>query len=71
MYKIMLGGKTMNDVNEQKIYNVEEAANLLRLSYRTIIRLIKKGNIRAAKLGRQYRISQDEIQRLLQQQLGG
>jgi len=62
----------MNDVNgEQKIYNVEEAANLLRLSYRTIIRLIKKGNIRAAKLGRQYRISQDEIQRLLQQQLGG
>lgn len=47
------------------IYTTSEAQAILRISNSTIKRLLKKGLIRANKIGRQYRILGKEILRLV------
>lgn len=49
----------------QYAYTVQEAADLLRVSYNTIRRQIKSGSIYAAKVGNRYRIPRPELERLL------
>jgi len=48
-------------VNHDEIYTLEEAQSILKVSRSTMLRLIKKGLINAAKVGRQYRILGKEI----------
>src|SRR5471030_3265733 len=50
-------------VKETQVYTREEAEDLLKISQATMRRLIKKGVIRAAKIGGQYRILGAEILR--------
>ena len=52
------------EVNENEIYTPEEARQILKVSSSTITRLIKRGLIRAAKVGKQYRIMGKELLRL-------
>jgi excisionase family DNA binding protein len=55
------------EVNK-KFYKVAEAAQLLRFSPLTLYRWIKKGRIKAVKMGfRSYRISARELSVLLDQ----
>ncbi len=44
------------EVNANIIYTREECQKILKVSQSTILRLIKKGSIRAARVGKQYRI---------------
>jgi len=44
---------------------VEQAAEYLSLSLETIRRYIRRGILHATKLGRQYRIRREELDRLL------
>jgi len=69
----------MNDVNVVKqeqenitavAYDVEEVALLLKISYQTVMKLIKKGDIKAIRLGKQYRVPKSEIDKLLGGQNG-
>jgi excisionase family DNA binding protein len=53
----------MSDISENQVYTREEAEDLLKISQSTMMRLIKKGVIRAAKIGGQYRILGSEILR--------
>jgi len=53
----------MTDISENQVYTREEAEDLLKISQSTMMRLIKKGVIRAAKIGGQYRILGSEILR--------
>ena len=58
----------MSDREEIKphiIYTTQEARGFLKISESTIKRLLKKGVIRAYKVGGQYRIWGDEILRLV------
>ena len=48
----------------RNIYTVEEVAEILKLHPRTIRRKINSCEIRAVQVGKQYRISQDEVDRL-------
>ncbi|OGC22572.1 hypothetical protein A3J90_06560 [candidate division WOR-1 bacterium RIFOXYC2_FULL_37_10] len=43
-------------LNESEIYTSEEAQKLLKISDSTFRRLIKRGVLRAAKIGGQYRV---------------
>lgn len=52
-------------INENEVYTHEEAQILLKLSSSTVTRMIKKGLIRAAKVGKQYRIMGKELLRVL------
>lgn len=52
-------------IQHNEVYTVEEAQNLLKVSRSTMMRLIKKGAIRAAKVGKQYRILGQELLHML------
>lgn len=52
-------------VFENEIYTSEEAKSLLKISQSTFLRLIKKGVLRAYKVGGQYRILGREILNLV------
>jgi len=51
------------NIKPNAIYTSKETAKLLKISQRTLKRLLKKGLIRANKVGGQYRILGHEILR--------
>lgn len=53
------------EINHNAIYTTAEAKNILKISPSTIKRLLKRGLIRANKVGGQYRILGKEILRLV------
>lgn len=59
----------LHEIHEHVIYTHEEAQALLKISSSTLTRLIKKGLIRAAKVGKQYRILGKELLRIVSPQL--
>ena len=57
------------EINENEVYTHEETQAILKISSSTVTRMIKKGLIRAAKVGKQYRIMGKELLRVLSPQL--
>lgn len=53
------------EIKPNGVYTTKETQNILRISESTIKRLLKKGLLRANKVGGQYRILGKEILRLL------
>ena len=56
-------------INENTIYTPKETQAYLKVSQSTMTRMLKSGLIRAAKVGKQYRIFGKEILRVLSPQL--
>ena len=52
-------------IQEDEVYTPEETRLLLKVSQSTVTRMIKKGLIRSAKVGKQYRIMGKELLRVL------
>ncbi|OGC22893.1 hypothetical protein A2291_00105 [candidate division WOR-1 bacterium RIFOXYB2_FULL_42_35] len=59
------------NLNESEVYTSEETQQLLKISDSTFRRLIKRGVLRAAKIGGQYRVLGREILRILSPSLPG
>ena len=57
------------EIKENEVYTHEETQAILKVSASTVTRMIKKGLIRAAKVGKQYRILGKELLRVLSPQL--
>ncbi|MDP3791545.1 MAG: helix-turn-helix domain-containing protein [Candidatus Omnitrophota bacterium] len=57
------------EIKDNEIYTTEEVQQLLKISPSTTMRLIKKGIIKTAKVGKQYRILGKEILRLVSPKL--
>lgn len=57
------------EINENEIYTTAETQEILKISQSTLMRLLKKGLIQAAKVGKQYRIMGKEILRIVSPQL--
>ncbi|NUM25114.1 MAG: helix-turn-helix domain-containing protein [Candidatus Buchananbacteria bacterium] len=53
------------EIKPNAVYTTEEAEKLLKVSNSTIKRMLKRGLIKANKVGRQYRILGKEILRLV------
>ena len=53
------------EIKENEVYTHEETQALLKVSASTVTRMIKKGLIRSAKVGKQYRIMGKELLRVL------
>ncbi len=53
------------EIKPNSVYTTEETRNILKVSESTIKRLLKKGIIKANKVGGQYRILGKEILRLV------
>ncbi|MBP7216162.1 MAG: helix-turn-helix domain-containing protein [Candidatus Omnitrophica bacterium] len=57
------------EIKAHEVYTTQEAQEILKISSSTTMRLIKKGIIRTAKVGKQYRIMGKELLRLLSPKL--
>jgi excisionase family DNA binding protein len=57
------------EIHENEVYTPKETQQLLKVSSSTMTRLIKKGLIRSAKVGKQYRILGKEILRMVSPKL--
>lgn len=57
------------EIRENEVYTLQETQKLLKVSPSTSLRLIKKGIIRSAKIGKQYRILGKELLRLVSPKL--
>lgn len=55
----------MLEINPNEVYTTGEAEKVLKVSNSTIKRLLKKGIIRANKVGGQYRIFGKELLKIL------
>ena len=55
----------MAAIEENGVYTPKESQKLLKISPSTMTRMIKSGLIRAAKVGKQYRIMGKELLRVL------
>ena len=49
-----------------KVYTTEEALEVLKVTKRTLYRYIKAGQIKAVRLGREYRITEDALKDFLE-----
>ena len=60
--------RTQNDrVGSRAVFlTVAEVAAILRVSTMTVYRLIKAGDLRAARIGRSFRIPEDDVDAYLQ-----
>ena len=52
---------------EARLLTVNEVADLLRVSRMTVYRLIKEGDIAALRVGRSYRLREDDVDDYLSQ----
>jgi excisionase family DNA binding protein len=59
----------MPAIEENQVYTPKESQELLKISQSTMTRMIKKNLIRAAKVGKQYRIMGKELLRVLSPKL--
>ena len=57
------------EIKENEVYTPQETKTILKVSSSTVTRMIKKGLIRSAKVGKQYRIMGKELLRLVSPQL--
>ncbi|MDD5617614.1 MAG: helix-turn-helix domain-containing protein [Candidatus Omnitrophica bacterium] len=57
------------EIKENTVYTVDETKDILKVSKSTMMRLIKKGLIRTARVGKQYRIMGKEILRVVSPKL--
>lgn len=57
------------EIKENAVYTTKEAQDLLKVSSSTIKRLLKKGILRANKVGGQYRILGKELLRIISPEL--
>jgi excisionase family DNA binding protein len=51
---------------DQRWLKVAEVAQLLRVSKMTVYRLITSGELRSARVGRSYRLTEDDVNAYLQ-----
>lgn len=59
----------MEEIKENAIYTTKEVQDILKISESTIKRLLKRGILRANKVGGQYRVLGKEVLRLISPEL--
>jgi putative molybdopterin biosynthesis protein len=50
---------------DRPVYTLDEVAQLFESSWRTIYRLVQRGELRALRIGREWRVSRAEVTRFL------
>lgn len=50
-----------------KFYSLQEVADLLKVSKQSIYNWLKEGRIKAKKYGKEYRVTQEELNRLIKE----
>lgn len=56
----------MAKLSESRFLTVQEVADLMRVSSMTVYRLIKSGELRAVRVGRSFRVRQEDVDQYLE-----
>jgi len=56
-----------DEVTVSKFYTIDEIAQLLKVSYLTVFRWIKANKLSAYKIGKQYRIDVQDLNKFLEE----
>lgn len=57
----------MNERDESPYYTLEEIAKRLRVTVATVRRYVRAGRLEAVRLGREYRVRRDALDRFLRE----
>lgn len=52
-----------------KLYDLQEVANILQVHIDTVRRYIKSGALRAAKIGKAYRVQEKDLQAFIESRI--
>jgi excisionase family DNA binding protein len=55
-----------NNPGISRLLTVAEVANLMRVSRMTVYRLIRRGQLKAVRVGRNYRVREDDLSAYLE-----
>lgn len=55
----------MENTETTKVYKVKEVAEILRVHWQTILEYIRNGKLKAIKIGKGYRITQEDLDEFL------
>ena len=61
----------MTKPEDTKVYTLQEVADVLRVSRQTLYNNIRSGRLKAMKLGRTYRITEEQLQDILRNGYNG
>lgn len=64
MYTLYILQQRNDLVDKNRMYNIVELSEILHISRRTIYRYLKDGTIKGIKTGRDWRFTQEEVERL-------
>lgn len=53
-------------MEEIKVYTLTEAVNILKVTRRTLYNYIKSGQLKAVKMGREWRVSHENLKALVE-----
>ena len=54
-----------------KLYTLQEVADVLRVTKQTLYNNIRKGNLQANKVGKEYRITEEQLQDIVKNGYSG
>lgn len=55
----------MQDTSTLKMYSITDVAKILGVTYRTVLNYKKEGKLAFVQIGKQYRISEDNLRKFL------
>lgn len=64
----MTGGQMTTE--QGRLYTLQEVADILRLNRQTLYNNIRKGRLQATKYGKEYRITEEQLQDIIQNGYG-
>ena len=50
---------------EKEVYSIEEISEILKVSYETVYKMVRDNKIKAVKVGVQWRVRREEVERVL------
>jgi excisionase family DNA binding protein len=62
---LFINAYNMNSMSDKQFYTVEQVAELLQVHWQSVLNYIKRGELKALKLGKGYRISQTALDKFI------
>ncbi|MET3961407.1 excisionase family DNA binding protein [Marmoricola sp. OAE513] len=61
----MMGSNLSGDISEVKFLTIAEVASVMRVSKMTVYRLVHGGELPAVRVGRSFRVSEEDVNEYL------
>lgn len=63
----MIINDNMNVMKDDAVFSTKEVAEKFKVTYLTVFRWIKSGKLKAFKVGKQYRVKQEDLETFIEQ----